>query len=56
MIRISTSIYDDRERIIDIVSSEYPFGEQVTDGDMYFSTATTIEDSVVYFFPMENDG
>lgn len=53
MIKISTSIFDGRERIIDIVSNEHPFGEQAADGDLYFSTATALEDSIVYFFPTD---
>ena len=53
MIKMATSIYKDREIIIDIVSSNLPFGEQATDGDMYFSTAIALEDSVVYFFTVE---
>lgn len=51
IIKISTLIHDGRERIIDIVSSKHPFGEQAADGDVYFSTATALEDSIVYFFP-----
>src|SRR5690625_3340278 len=49
IIKISTRIYDGEERILDIVSSGHPFGEQTVDGEMYFSTAITLEDSIVYF-------
>lgn len=53
MIRISTAIYDGQERILDLVSSLQPFGEQAADGDTYFSTAIALEDSIVYFMPSE---
>jgi len=53
IVKISSSIYNDRERIIDIVSSQLPFGEQAGDGQKYFSSAIALEDSIVYFFNTE---
>ncbi|SOC40217.1 Crp/Fnr family transcriptional regulator [Ureibacillus acetophenoni] len=51
-IKISLTIHAGDEQIIDIVSDDTPFGEQVVDGEQYFSTATAMNESVVYFFPM----
>ena len=53
IIKISTTIHTGEEGIIDIVSSERSFGEQTADGGMYFSTATALEDSIIYFFSHE---
>lgn len=52
-IRISTSNYNNGERILDIASSKITFGEQAGDGEKYFSTAIAIEDSIIYFFPSD---
>lgn len=54
LIRISTANHIGDERIIDIVSNNNPFGEQTADGDLYFSTASALKDSIVYFFPYKN--
>lgn len=51
LIKITTDTFHQDNYIIDIVSSQMPFGEQGTDGNRYFSTATALEDSIVYFFP-----
>jgi|SRR5690625_2362914 len=53
LIKISTNLYTGDSRIIDIINGETPFGEQTADGAIYFSTATVIEDSVVYYFRYE---
>ena len=52
LIKISTLTHSGEELIIDIVCDETPFGEQVVDGEKYFSTATAMIDSIVYFFPI----
>jgi len=54
LIKISTTIHTGEQSTIDIVCDEKPFGEQTADGEVYFSTASAIEDSIVYFFPYEN--
>src|SRR5690625_95266 len=53
LIKISATIHTGESRIIDIVNAENPFGEQTADGAIYFSTASAIEDSVVYYFQYE---
>lgn len=53
LIRISKYFHVGEERIIDIVSDENSFGEQAIDGELYFSTASALEDSIIYFFPYE---
>ncbi|MBR3121802.1 MAG: Crp/Fnr family transcriptional regulator [Oceanobacillus sp.] len=53
IIKISKTNYASEERIIDIVCSEQLFGEQTADGGMYFSTASALEDCIVYFFSYE---
>lgn len=52
IIKISLTIHTGDEQIIDIVSDDTPFGEQVVDGEQYFSTATVIDESVIYFYPI----
>lgn len=52
LIKISLTIRTGEEQIIDIVCNDTPFGEQVVDGENYFSTATTIDESIIYFFPI----
>ncbi|WP_174614636.1 Crp/Fnr family transcriptional regulator [Virgibacillus ihumii] len=54
LVKVSSTIHTGEENIIDIVCNEKSFGEQSVDGELYFSTATAIEDSVVYFFPYKN--
>lgn len=49
LIKISTT-YSGEEKIIDIVSAKNTFGEQTIDGTLYFTTATALKDSIVYFF------
>jgi|SRR5699024_1459549 len=53
LIKISTTLHTGDSRIIDIVNDENPFGEQTADGAIYFSTASVIEDSIVYYFQYE---
>lgn len=53
LIKISISNHVGEERIIDIVCSGRTFGEQAVDKDLYFSTATSIIGSIVYFFPYD---
>ena len=50
LIKISTTVHTGESRIIDIINGETPFGEQTADGTIYFSTASVIEDSIVYYF------
>lgn len=50
LIKISATNHNGDECIIDIVSDGNPFGEQTADGELYFSTASVVEDSIVYFF------
>lgn len=52
LIKISLTIHTGKQQIIDIVCNETPFGEQVVDGEQYFSTATAIDESIIYFFPI----
>jgi len=51
LIKISVNPDMGQGRIIDIVSEMKLFGEQAVDGGVYFSTASAMIDSVVYFFP-----
>lgn len=53
LIKISTTIHTGESCIVDIVSDDHLFGEQAADGDMYFSTASVMEDSIVYYFRYE---
>jgi len=53
LIKISTTVHTGEPFIIDIVNAENPFGEQTADGAIYFSTASVIEDSIVYYFQYE---
>ncbi len=50
MVKISTITHAGEERIIDLVCNGTPFGEQAVDGTYYFSTASAIEDSIIYHF------
>lgn len=54
LIRISTHLHTGEDGIIDIVSDENSFGEQAMDGNLYFSTASAIKSSVIYYFSREN--
>ena len=52
LVKIVTFSSNGNERILDIPKSGQFFGEQVMDHQFYFSSAYTIEDSVVYYFPL----
>jgi CRP-like cAMP-binding protein len=52
LVKVSAICEKETEQIIDIVSKGKSFGEHIVDGEVYFSTATAIVDSVIYFFPL----
>lgn len=49
-IKISMKVFDGKERIIGIQGNGQILGEQSMDRDPYFSSASTLEDSVLYYF------
>ncbi|MFP5115582.1 Crp/Fnr family transcriptional regulator [Bacillaceae bacterium C204] len=53
LIKILTPTSERRERILDIRGSGFLIGEQAIDQMPYFSSAIAIEDSVVYYFTID---
>lgn len=51
VIKVFTNTFTGKERTIDIIFDGQVFGEQTVDGQPYFSTARSLEDSIVYFLP-----
>ncbi|WP_158734834.1 Crp/Fnr family transcriptional regulator [Alteribacillus sp. YIM 98480] len=49
-VKVSTKTLSGEERTIDIIGEGRPFGEQTADGQPYFSTATALENCIIYFF------
>lgn len=52
-VKITTIDYKKNARILDISTSETLIGEQVLNGMPYFSTATVIKDSILYYFSIQ---
>ncbi|EKN62619.1 hypothetical protein BABA_25186 [Neobacillus bataviensis LMG 21833] len=52
-VKITTTDYKKNTRIIDIPTSGTLIGEQVLNGMPYFSTATVIKDSILYYFSIQ---
>lgn len=50
LIKISTIDFKENTRILDITSSGQIIGEQVLNEKPYFSTATVLKDSILYYF------
>ena len=53
LVKIVTFSSNGNERILDIPKPGQFIGEQVMDQRFYFSSAYTIEDSVIYYFPLQ---
>lgn len=53
LVKITTTDFKKNTRILDIASSGTLIGEQILNGMPYFSSATVIKDSVLYYFPIE---
>ena len=53
LVKIVTFSSNGNERILDIPKPGQFIGEQVMDHRFYFSSAYTIEDSVIYYFPLQ---
>ena len=53
LVKITTTDYKGNTRILDITPSGTLIGEQILNGMPYFSTATIIKDSVLYYFSTE---
>lgn len=49
-IKISMKVFDGKERILEIQGNGQVLGEQSMDQNTYFSSATALEDSVIYHF------
>ncbi|GKV65266.1 MULTISPECIES: Crp/Fnr family transcriptional regulator [unclassified Sporosarcina] len=49
-IKISMDVFNRKERIIEILGNGQVFGEQILDQSSYFSSACTLENSVIYQF------
>ena len=49
-IKISMKVFNEKNRILEILGKGQLFGEQSLDQNSYFSTATALENSVVYYF------
>lgn len=49
-IKISMKVFNKKNRILEILGKGQLFGEQSLDQNSYFSTATALENSVVYYF------
>ena len=52
-VKITTTDYKKNTRILDIPTSGTLFGEQALNGMPYFSTATVIKDSLLYYFSIQ---
>ncbi|SDI27370.1 cAMP-binding domain of CRP or a regulatory subunit of cAMP-dependent protein kinases [Alteribacillus persepolensis] len=52
-VKVSTKTLREEEKTIDIIGEGRPFGEQASDGKPYFSTATALENCIIYFFPYD---
>lgn len=53
LVKITTTDFKKNTRILDIATSGTLIGEQVLNGMPYFSTATVIKDSVLYYFSID---
>lgn len=49
-VKISMRVFDGKNRILEILEKGQLFGEQSLDKDTYFSSATALENSIVYYF------
>jgi len=47
---ISMKVFDEKNRILEILGNGQLFGEQSMDQSSYFSSATALENSVVYYY------
>ena len=52
LVKITTTDFKKNTRILDIASSGTLIGEHILNGMPYFSTATIIKDSILYYFPI----
>lgn len=53
LVKISTTDYKNNTRILDITPSGSLIGEQVLNRMPYFSTATLLKDSILYYFSLK---
>lgn len=52
-VKISMNVFGDKERILEIICNGQVLGEQSMDQNAYFSSASTLEDSVLYHFEQD---
>lgn len=52
-VKISMNVFGNKERMLEIISNGQVLGEQSMDQNAYFSSASTLEDSVLYHFEQD---